>query len=1795
MKCRNCNHELDLRQGSLNACPSCGCTFTVPDVTAGTLVFDEPVKVDSERRAPAAEEPVPEFDPAKTAIELIGATVEIPTPVNASLLVNAQQQNAAPANNERTVPDAMSGGAGGASAPDLIGMTINADRWSPTAAELADAAATGVLQTLDSHFLGQLITGSKDLASAKTDSGAEFTQMWDSNDSLPNTAISDSGSQSGILSNGGIDQTIESGSHSSVSQGSAADFSINATSDSGLNDSQASVRSGGGSASGADESVKKSGAQQPRNNQSIASGAAEAAMQQSLEQSLVIQPRVLRMEVAEDGSKADRIDYNLLRKLGEGGMGIVYAARQQSIRRVVALKMLKSAKGKTRSGKEVSQREKFLAEAVITGDLEHPNIVPIYDLGRDESGAIFYAMKHVKGTPWDKLIKLKTVQENIEILLKIADAVAFAHSKEVIHRDLKPENVMLGDFGEVLLMDWGLAMSIAGGSGQVAMGGTPAYMAPEMASGPVEAINVCSDIYLLGAILFEIVTGQRPHIGSTVTRCLMAAAKNEIVETKKSGELLEIARRAMATRPEDRYVSVRDFQVAIREYQSHTESIALTVRAQEDLEEALKTQSYETFARALFGFQEAYSLWSGNEKAKLGASSAALHYAESARLKGDFDLGLSLLSEQDVSHTPLIGQLRLAQHERNQRIHRLRTARRVGLALAASIFVIITGAFFWIRAEADRARKAEIIANNEKIKAEDQTKIAKEERAKAVDASVKEKEQREVAEQKEREAIAAKKEEERQRLAAVAAQKAADEARIVADMKRQEADRARAEEERQRQLADDARKQEEYEGYVAKIGLAAAKIDANAFDHALALINECPPELRHWEWGRLKYLCSRDLMAFDAGTPLETLSISHHGSQVAVAGWGGEVKLFSLKTGELEQTFNTEAGYVFALAFSPDDTKLAVGSNQSGKYLSVWDVASGKRIADLSGHTDAVLSVAWSRDGKSLLSGSYDNAARLWNVEDGTSKEYRGHDWWVWSARFSNDEKQIVTASQDGSVLVWDREAGTASAPFLEHSGPVFATDTSPDGQWIATAGYDKQVLLWKASELKGIDLQKAITAEKVERQATPTIALRGHTAPVRSVKFSHDGRLLISSGEDNAICVWDVASNQLVKQLRGHANRVSTALFAPDDDQIVSAGYDHRAKLWKISGYEEVKVLGGKVLKGHQDAILGAAFSPDGKSVVTASRDRSAIAWDLERGEIKQRYTEGHAYLASTGIFLPDGKQVLTGAVDGTTRIWDLGTGTQSAVLEGTGIHAAVTVTSDGQWIVTGSNDQSLRVWDSSGALVKTIKGFKSDITSVAAMPGRKAVLVGDQVGRCQLIDLETEERLWESRTHSRAITAIAFTADQKRVLTASLDRTVSVRNAQTGEEQASQILKHPEAVTALSINRDGTLAATGCADRYLRIWELSNAKVVHESQFAEAITDVVFSPKDDSGLVTTANHRVDRWSVADAQLQVSRVLDLSGTTLLAWSTSFAPDGQRILTVGGAEAHLWDLKDNKPLVSFSPQSAVASVQFAATGDRLVTGSWDNAARIWDTATGASLLKLGGVHTRFVNASAFAPDGKSVATASDDQTVRLWDTSNGQLIRTFTGHTSRVTDVAFAADGKRIVTASADKTARIWNVETGEELFRLEGHSQAVLCARYSADQKQIITGSDDTTARLWNAETGQASSIILQGHTASVTAVAFTPDGGRALTGSKDITAKLWDPATGKEILTLVGHKQELTTVAISSDGRQMLTGSRDGTAILWLSSPVERQAVAGEATALNHARARNVNPLNFQLTVQQ
>jgi WD40 repeat protein len=273
----------------------------------------------------------------------------------------------------------------------------------------------------------------------------------------------------------------------------------------------------------------------------------------------------------------------------------------------------------------------------------------------------------------------------------------------------------------------------------------------------------------------------------------------------------------------------------------------------------------------------------------------------------------------------------------------------------------------------------------------------------------------------------------------------------------------------------------------------------------------------------------------------------------------------------------------------------------------------------------------------------------------------------------------------------------------------------------------------------------------------------------------------------------------------------------------------------------------------------------------------------------------------------------------------------------------------------------------------------------------------------------------------------------------------------------------------------------------------------------------------------------------------------------------AYSPDGKTIATGGGIGAVLWDARTGDFVrILSAPGHYVYSVAFSPDGTKVLTGSYDATAKLWDTATGAEIRTFTG-HTWWpITSVAFSPDGTKVLTGSWDQTAKLWDAATGAEIRIFEGHTDDVWSVAFSLDGTKVLTGSRDKTAKLWNASTGAEIQTFAWHTWNLTSVAFSPDGTKILTGSVDETAKLWDVSTGAEIRTLL-GHTSAVFSVAFSPDGTKVLTGSYDATAKLWDTSTGAEIRTFSGHTSYVYSVAFSPDGTKVLTGGNEGLTILW------------------------------------
>ncbi|MCI0535632.1 MAG: protein kinase, partial [Verrucomicrobiales bacterium] len=273
-------------------------------------------------------------------------------------------------------------------------------------------------------------------------------------------------------------------------------------------------------------------------------------------------------------------------------------------------------------------------------------------------------------------------------------------------------------------------------------------------------------------------------------------------------------------------------------------------------------------------------------------------------------------------------------------------------------------------------------------------------------------------------------------------------------------------------------------------------------------------------------------------------------------------------------------------------------------------------------------------------------------------------------------------------------------------------------------------------------------------------------------------------------------------------------------------------------------------------------------------------------------------------------------------------------------------------------------------------------------------------------------------------------------------------------------------------------------------------------------------------------------------------------GASILAVAYSPDPDGRRILT-GSADhlAKVWDARTGAELFSLTNHgAAISSVAFSPDGERIVTGSWDQTAKVWDAATGKELFALIG-HTNQILSVAFSPDSRRIVTGSFDKTARVWDASTGKELRILEGHTLALSSVSFSPDGRWVLSGSWDKTAKVWDAVTGHELYSLVGHRDGVLSVAFSPDGQRIVTGGQDRDVKLWDAATGKELRT-LSGHSVQVAAVAFSPDGQRIATAGDDQTVRVWSATGGNELLAVKRHGSRISSVAFSPDSQRIVTG---------------------------------------------
>jgi WD40 repeat protein len=646
----------------------------------------------------------------------------------------------------------------------------------------------------------------------------------------------------------------------------------------------------------------------------------------------------------------------------------------------------------------------------------------------------------------------------------------------------------------------------------------------------------------------------------------------------------------------------------------------------------------------------------------------------------------------------------------------------------------------------------------------------------------------------------------------------------------------------------------------------------------------------------------------------------------------------------------------------------------------------------LRGHTSALLSAAFSPDGKTLASGSYDNTIILWDVSDPAAprplgQPLTGHNDRVYSVAFSPDGKTLASGSWDNTILLWDVSDPAAprqlGQPLTGHTGFVSSVAFSPDGKTLASGGcggqdrfscFQGEIILWDVSDP---------AAPRLLRQP-----LTGHTnAVVWSVAFSPDGKTVASGNADGTIILWDVsdpAAPRLLRQpLTGHTNAVVWSVaFSPDGKTVASGSEDDTIILWDVSDPAAPRPL-GQPLTGHTDSVSEVAFSPDGQTLASGSRDTRIILWDVSDPAAPRPLGQpltGHNDRVVSVAFSPDGKTLASGSGDDTIILWDVSDPAAPRPLgQPLAGHSdqvySVAFSPDGKMLATGSADNTIILWDvsdpaASRPLGRRLNHFSSGVYSVAFSP-------------------------------------------------------------------------------------DGKTLASGGWDETLTLWDVSDPAAPRlllgqrYIGFSSSVISVAFSP---DGKTLASGSCGKRRDDTDYCIQGEIILrdvpsplgqPLTGHSGLVYSVAFSPDGQTLAS-GSRDTRiiLWDVSDpaaprllGQPLTGHNDR--VVSVAFSPDGKTLASGSWDNTILLWDVSDPAAPRQLGQPltgHTGFVSSVAFSPDGKTLASGSGDDTIILWDVSDPaaprQLGQPLTGHSSSVISVAFSPDGKTLASGSCGKRDR---------------------------------------------------------------------------------------------------------------------------------------------------------------------
>jgi WD40 repeat protein len=965
-------------------------------------------------------------------------------------------------------------------------------------------------------------------------------------------------------------------------------------------------------------------------------------------------------------------DYELLEVLGRGGMGVVWKARQLGANRLVAVKLILAAE---LAGEADVRR--FCAEAEIAAGLDHPNLVPLYEVGEDQ-GRHFFSMKLIQGGHLGQHLCHYQDRpcEAAALLRTVAQAVHHAHQHGLLHRDLKPGNILLDAQGQPHVTDFGLARRLAAPgslsqSGQVV--GTPEYMAPEQARGQ-KALTTAADVYGLGAVLYALLTGRPPFVGPSVLGTLEQVVGSEPVAPRVHNrrvprDLETICLKCLRKEPAQRYGSAADLAEELRRFLAGEPISAKAVGPGERL---LLWARRRPALAAVHGLLllvvvlgglggGALWLWQQTEEARRQAEDAL---REKAAAQETLDQVLYLRNVDLAYREWQAGGIALAEqllercppsrrHWEWYYLHHLGQGEILtvpgtrngtwGLAYSPD-GTLLASAFGGLEVPVWDARTGRRVFTLEGSPGP-VYKVAF-----SPDGS---------------------------RVAAGGGSPGTTLHVSIWDVR--------------------TGKQ-----------LLVLKGDENmarglAFSPDSKRLAAGGERNTTWVWdtdtGR-ETLVLQGLTREGRPGPARAVAFSPDGKRLAStsSGW---IHVWDAESGKEVLTLEGPNRLFSAVAFSPDGTRLAAGGN--GKEVLVWDARTGQQALVLEGHTSDVTGVAFSPDGTRLATASLDHTVRVWYADTGEEAFcFRRHPTQVHCLAFSPDGTRLASGGLETKARVWEAVPGPGPLVLKGHTARVTDVAFGSDGVHLASSSLDGTLRTWDA-----------LTGQA-------RLTFKGHSGAVLGIAFDPQAARLASAGEDQTVRLWDTATGKELRTFRGHTDEVLSVAFSPDGRHLASAGNDRTVRLWEADMTGEIPGRLGKevrMLRGHTAQVSSVTFSPDGTRLASAGFDRTARVWDAQTGaEVFNLQGGGRPVVCVA--FSPDGTHLAAGCWDSAVRIWEVATGREIRRLPGHQSVHRVAFSPDGRRLA-GILAGVVRLWDTQlGEQALTLDSGPKELTSVAFSP---------------------------------------------------------------------------------------------------------------------------------------------------------------------------------------------------------------------------------------------------------------------------------------------------------------------------------------------------------------------------------------------------------------------------------------------------------------------------------------------